>query len=112
MIRDRGMIKWTAMMLPEHVQSLKNLLVDDEKIQKPILDEQAIAEIESIILGAMAFDQRLIFQIYDNGFIKYITGTIQHINHINKTFRVMDDQQQIHCINFCHLMHVQKYLME
>ena len=37
MIKDRGIIKWAAMMLPEHVQSLKNLLVDEEKIQKPIL---------------------------------------------------------------------------
>jgi hypothetical protein len=107
MIKDRGIIKWTAMMLPEHVQSLKNLLVDEEKIQKPILDEQEIEEIETIILGAMECNQPLIFQIYDNGFITYLSGTTQYIDHTNKKFRVRDDKQQVHYIKFCDLMHVQ-----
>ena len=106
MIKDRGIAKWTAMMLPEHVQSLKNLLVDDEKIQKPILDEQEIEEIETIIFGAMECNQHLIFQIYDNGFITYISGITQYIDHINKKFRVIDDKQQVHFIKFCDLMHV------
>lgn len=108
MIKDRGTIKWTAMMLPEHVQSLKNLLVDEEKIPKPILDEQEIEEIETIILGAMEFNQSLIFQIYDNGFIKYIAGRTQYIDHINKNFRVTDDEQQVHIISFKDLMSVHK----
>ena len=106
MIKDRGIIKWTAMMLPEHVQSLKNLLVDEEKIQKPILDEQEIEEIETIIREAMDRNQHLIFQIYDNGFMTYISGTTQYIDHINKKFRVRDDKQQVHFINFGDLMHV------
>ena len=107
LFNDRGIIKWTAMMIPEHVQSLKSLLTDEEKIQKPILDEQEIEEIETIILGAMEYHQTLIFQIYDNGFITYITGKTHYIDHINKPFRVMDEHQQVHYINFYDVMHVQ-----
>lgn len=40
-IKDRGTIKWTAMMLPEHVELLKQLEHEQQKVKKPELDEQA-----------------------------------------------------------------------
>ncbi|MED1749275.1 hypothetical protein [Bacillus zhangzhouensis] len=40
MLRDRGAIKWTAMMLPEHVARLKHDLAETKKTDKPIIDEQ------------------------------------------------------------------------
>lgn len=44
-IHDRGNIKWTAIMLPEHVQMLDEIFNGPEKKKKPILDEQEIQEI-------------------------------------------------------------------
>ncbi|MGI2327915.1 YolD-like family protein [Planococcus sp. YIM B11945] len=38
-IKDRGSIKWTAMMLTEHVQMLKDLKKEDRYNRKPDLDE-------------------------------------------------------------------------
>lgn len=37
-IKDRGQIKWTAMMLTEHVQMLKDLQKEDRYNSKPNLD--------------------------------------------------------------------------
>lgn len=37
MLRDRGTIKWTSMMLPEHLTQLKQDLIDAAKIEKAIL---------------------------------------------------------------------------
>ncbi len=42
MLRDRGTIKWTAMMLSEHVARLKHDLSETKKTDKPIIDEQQI----------------------------------------------------------------------
>lgn len=56
MIKDRGTIKWTAMMLPEHVQHLKELVIDERRVEKPILDEQMVEEFELIICEAMKFN--------------------------------------------------------
>lgn len=39
-VYDRGNIKWTAMMLPEHVELLQDLNKQQEYKSKPILDEQ------------------------------------------------------------------------
>lgn len=38
-IKDRGRIKWTAMMLPEHIQMLRELQKEDRYKMKPTLDE-------------------------------------------------------------------------
>ena len=38
-IKDRGRIKWTAMMLPEHVEMLREWQQEDRYNSKPELDE-------------------------------------------------------------------------
>lgn len=45
MVNDRGSIKWSALMLPEHVEMIKEMWAEDDKKEKPILDEQQINEI-------------------------------------------------------------------
>lgn len=37
-IKDRGSIKWTAMMLPEHIQMLRDWQKENHSSQKPDLD--------------------------------------------------------------------------
>ncbi|WP_424475396.1 YolD-like family protein [Oceanobacillus kimchii] len=43
-INDRGKIKWTAMMMPEHLELLNQLKEKQIRKQKPILDEQQLEE--------------------------------------------------------------------
>lgn len=38
-IKDRGTIKWTAMMLPEHVQMLRDWQSQERSDARPYLDE-------------------------------------------------------------------------
>lgn len=44
-MKDRGSIKWTAMMLPEHIQLLNDMWEQKEYKERPILDEQQLEEI-------------------------------------------------------------------
>ena len=37
-LKDRGSIKWTAMMLPEHVGLLRELESRQNKVKRPVLD--------------------------------------------------------------------------
>ncbi|MED4456138.1 YolD-like family protein [Metabacillus fastidiosus] len=106
MIKDRGIIKFTAMMLPEHKGSLKQLLEDEKKIPKPILDEQRIEEIETIILNAMEFNESLIFQVYKKGALIEVVGTTHYIDHLNKELRIKDDKDKVHLIKFNNIVHV------
>ena len=41
-------------MLPEYVQSLKELEMDDLKVDKPVLDEQQYEELNGLIFEALS----------------------------------------------------------
>ncbi len=37
MLKDRGTKKWVAMMLPEHVQAVRQEIENQNKIKRPIV---------------------------------------------------------------------------
>ncbi|ASB61173.1 hypothetical protein SC22_11480 [Bacillus sp. A053] len=77
MLRDRGTIKWTSMMLPEHLTHLKQDLIDVSKIEKPALDDQQIEEMDILVLE---FNKELRFKLFNNGFVENVTGRVHYIN--------------------------------
>jgi hypothetical protein len=53
-IRDRGNIIWTSLMLPEHVKLLRRYIKEEyHDVPEPILDEQQLEEINSLILESL-----------------------------------------------------------
>lgn len=53
MLRDRGKIKWTALMLPEHVERLRSWQAEDTLSVRSEPDEQQLEEWNYIIATAM-----------------------------------------------------------
>ncbi|MED4353558.1 YolD-like family protein [Schinkia azotoformans] len=90
MIKDRGAIKWTAMMLPEHVEMLRKDWKEDTKIGKPAIDEQALEEIELIIKEAKYHSKDLVITYWQDGEFKTVVGQIWSINENSKLIRVSD----------------------
>ncbi|MGP4069402.1 YolD-like family protein [Halobacillus sp. B29] len=64
---DRGTIKWTSLMLPEHVEVLQKLWKEDERVDKATLDEQQLEEIEFALQRAKS-DDLPVEIIHHNGF--------------------------------------------
>ncbi|TRZ38470.1 YolD-like family protein [Niallia circulans] len=108
MIRDRGAIKWTAMMLPEHVHSIKEALKEDKKITQPILDEDQIREMELLILESMEYGWVLECEMFKNGEIRRISGHVVHIDHLKQEIRIQDTKDSLHTIPFRSLVNIQK----
>ena len=52
-VRDRGSKKWVAMMLPEHVQLIRQYNEDIKKVHRPSLDEFDLLAIQEQIEIAM-----------------------------------------------------------
>ncbi|MCY9058010.1 YolD-like family protein [Bacillus inaquosorum] len=90
MLRDRGTIKWTSMMLPEHLTQLKQDLMDVSKIEKPSLDDQQIEEMDLLVSEALEFNKELKFKLFNNGFVENVTGRVHYINF---------EQQKLHVKN-------------
>ncbi len=98
MLRDRGTIKWTAMMLPEHVARLKHDLADTKKTAKPIIDEQQAEEFETTIAYSMSINKPLIFSIYEPGVVNQLKGFSQYINYEKKMLYIKDMSDDIHFV--------------
>lgn len=108
MLKDRGLKKWGSLMLPEHVQLLKEALFEENEVHKPVLDEQEIIEMESLIVEGMEFNYSLTFSIFSAGFVQEIKGKTHYIDHLKKELRLIDHSGGIHFLSFDQLIAVQK----
>ncbi|MCY8002490.1 YolD-like family protein [Bacillus haynesii] len=108
-LKDRGAIKWTAMMLPEHVGLLRELESNQNKVKRPVLDMSQIEDMEMIISEAMELNTQVQFTIFkplpflngvDTGELINIEGKIHYINHIRKVFHVVDSKGDTNLIKF------------
>ncbi|MGG3102029.1 YolD-like family protein [Bacillus velezensis] len=90
MLRDRGTIKWTSMMLPEHLTQLKQGLIDASKIEMPSLDAQQIEEMDIFVSEALEFNKELNFTLFNNGFVENVTGRVHYINFEQQKINVKD----------------------
>ncbi|MED1659615.1 YolD-like family protein [Bacillus licheniformis] len=108
-LKDRGSIKWTAMMLPEHVSLLRELESNQDKVKRPVLDTSQIEDMEIIISEAMEFNNPVLFSVFkplpmlngpETGEIVQIEGHIHYINQQRKLFHVVDSKGDTNLIKF------------
>src|SRR5699024_12418240 len=75
-IKDRGTKKWNSMMLPEHVEAVKDVFAEEERKEKPILDEQQKMEIDANIKRALRDDLLIEITYYDAFDYKKVSGNL------------------------------------
>lgn len=107
-IRDRGRIKWqSAFFMPEHVAMLKKIRKEEEREDKPILDEYQIEEFEQKMLEAMKYTFPVKLKIWDCGFYKYYDGILHRLDEINKLIYLKTKDRSMIRINFHDLVGVE-----
>src|SRR5699024_11412636 len=85
MLKDRGKMKWTPFMLPEHVEWLKRVWEEDEKVSKPMLDPQEIETINRQLIEASKTKSLVKLTVYENGSINEYEGTIRALSSQTNT---------------------------
>ncbi|QIW79951.1 YolD-like family protein [Bacillus tequilensis] len=106
MLRDRGTIKWTSMMLPEHLTQLKQDLVDVSKIEKPSLNDQQIEEMDLLVSETLEFNKELRFKLFNNGFVENVTARVHYINFEQQKLHVKDQNDNTVYINMNNIIGV------
>lgn len=100
MLRDRGTIKWTSLMLPEHVELLKEMWQEDANVQKPELDSQEIDIMNQRLSHACHYKIPVRLSIYDAGDIMKVTGHIKQINTYAETIQLGYDINDERIVSF------------
>lgn len=80
MPRDRGSIKWSSLMLPEHTELLKEMWANDGTIAKPTLDEQQTELLNNQLLEAFQRQFSVCLRVYESGGITEITGRVKKLD--------------------------------
>lgn len=76
MLKDRGNIKWTAMMLPEHVKMLRNWGKEEDYSIPTEKTEWELEELQRIIQKAARTNKELHLTLWINQAWHYETGII------------------------------------
>jgi hypothetical protein len=90
-IKDRGNKKWTAMMLIEHRKKLKEVKEHEDDREKPILDDQEKAVINSRLHQALERNLKVKIKYYRDKRFKTISGRIKRVD-VNRREVVISDE--------------------
>lgn len=95
MLRDRGRIKWTAMMLPEHVKMLREWQQEEGRVKAVEVDEQQLEEWHYTISESMAAGTllRIRFTEYEGRGAQEALGIIHHIDLNRRVFKLVTERE-------------------
>ncbi|MFC4712215.1 YolD-like family protein [Planococcus dechangensis] len=89
-VQDRGKLKWTALMLPEHVRMLRDWMDEDNRIQRPELDEFDLQTLQENIEIALMRRCEVEIQVWVEFQFYYYVGKIISID-VRKRSVIYDD---------------------
>jgi len=99
MIRDRGRIKWTAMMLPEHVKLLREWVKEDQYEVKKQMDEQQLELMNETLAEAAEYNQDVTITHYRNGNYEMVIGKVHYWDELVQKLHVIDHFEEVHRIS-------------
>ncbi len=99
MINDRGNIKWTSLMLPEHLVKIKEWKKEQFHDKKRELTEWEMEEIEQIVQRAYKLHKEVKLTLWSENKLHDVIGMITAINAFHKEL-LLDMDISIKCITF------------
>ncbi|MFX3674835.1 MAG: YolD-like family protein [Paenisporosarcina sp.] len=100
MLRDRGRIKWTAMMLPEHVRLLREWQEEEGHTKSVEVDEQQFEEWHYIISEAMADHRPLLIRFSNRTTTEEVLGYVHHVDFNRGMLRYVTENEATIWISF------------
>lgn len=94
-MNDRGSIKWTAMMLPEHVEYLRKRKKEAQKISKPVIDVQQLEYMEQQLQFATINNSSITITYYDDGEIQTTTCQASNIKVTKEYLQLNTDNDTL-----------------
>ncbi|WP_373895735.1 YolD-like family protein [Virgibacillus natechei] len=79
-MNDRGTIKWTSLMMPEHTNLLNQLWAGENYKEKPMIEEQQEIQINTVLQQAMHHNQPVEIKHYDDGDFLTSKGKLSKID--------------------------------
>lgn len=90
--KGRGIVKWQAFKtMPEQYEQLEQYIQDQNKIDRPILDDDQLNELNNTLIFKMYNDPSIELRYFENGYIKTKVGYIHKVYVHTKTLHMYED---------------------
>ncbi|ASF18714.1 YolD-like family protein [Staphylococcus saprophyticus] len=90
--QGRGMVKWQPFKtMPEQYERLEQYILDQNKIERPILSEDQLNELNDTLVYKMFHDPSIELRYFENGYIKTKVGYIHKVDVHTKTLHMYED---------------------
>lgn len=90
-VNDRGTIKWTSMMMPEHIEILKEIHEQQEWKEKPMISEFQKEEVNLAMQLALKDDLTIDIEYYKNHDYHKIKGKLLGVDVLNQYVKIEDE---------------------
>jgi hypothetical protein len=108
-IRDRGNIKWTAMMLTEHKDALEKWAKQTREITKPLLDEQKLEEMNFLLCQSLVEKTPLLINYFHNKKFISIKGIIHDYHPLNREVFLKNEKGDITTLILSNIIDINQY---
>lgn len=107
-IRDRGNIKWTAMMLTEHKDALEKWALETRELSKPQLDEQKLEEMNILLCQSLVEKAPLFITYFYNKKFISLKGIIHDYSPLNKAVSLKNKEGDILTLRLADIIDVNR----
>src|SRR5699024_2954 len=88
----RKMVKWQAFKtMPEQYQRLEQYIQDQNKVDKPILSDDQLSELNDTLVFKMFHDPVTTVSYYEDGYIKNIEGYIHKVDNYERLLYLYEE---------------------
>ncbi|MDW4516707.1 YolD-like family protein [Staphylococcus saprophyticus] len=79
--KGRGIVKWQVFKtMPEQYEQLEQYIQDQNKIDRPILDDDQLNDLNNTLIFKMYNDPSIELRYFENGYIKTKVGYIHKVD--------------------------------
>ncbi len=93
-------MRWESMrmMLPEHVQALRDRKKELKKVKKPMLDDQELQEIGIVVMDALKHELDVRIVYWEDGYLKEVVGVVDGVDYQEQWIKARVDDDEIEYI--------------
>lgn len=93
--KGRTMIKWQPFAsVPQQYQIIEQHIKDQNKIDKPILDEQAKRDLNDVLARKLFYEPQGIIKYWENGYYKSLECEINKFDSERNVLQVLNEQKE------------------
>lgn len=106
----RTIKKWQPFAsIPQQFKGLSNIIEDQRKIPKPILEDDEKDRINFILKEALELKNQIALVYWNKGYIYTEVGQILKVDHLNYTFQFMDKFNRNQLFSFDSIVDIKYY---